>query len=136
MPHAEISPGLGVLLDQNVPLAVAAWLRRRQSKWNVFHILELGLDGCTDREAFDWAQANRCVIITFDNDFADRRSFASLENYGIILLRVRPTTSEEAQGALRRLFDQTEEKDLQCCLVIVARSRIRIRPRTVQEFGS
>ena len=136
MPDSENRSSLSVLLDQNVPLTVAAWLRRRQAQWSVFHILELGLDGWTDRDVFNWAQANGCIIITFDNDFADRRSFAAVENCGIIRLRVRPTTSEEAQEALRRLFEQAEEKDLQGSLVIVGRSRIRIRPGSPQEFSS
>ena len=127
MPGVERQPGLRILLDQNVPLAVAAWLRRRRPHWSVFHVSELGLQGSADPDVFKWAQDNWCIIITFDRDFADRRSFASGEHSGIVHLRVRPTTVEETQSALRRLLEQTEDTDLNGALVIVGRRNIRVR---------
>jgi predicted nuclease of predicted toxin-antitoxin system len=117
-----------VLLDQNVPRAVAAWLRGLRPSWDVHHATEAGLAGKSDREVFDWAQAHQAIIITFDEDFADQRSFPVEAHYGVVRLRVWPTTIEETQDALGRLLREVPEIELSGSLVIVGRTRIRVRP--------
>lgn len=117
------------LLDQNVPRAVAAWLRARKPSWSVFHASEVGLDCQPDERVFRWAQERRAVIITFDEDFGDIRSFPAGTHHGIVRLRVWPTTIEEAEDALGRLLQEVDEAELAGALVIVGRSRIRVRPR-------
>lgn len=117
-----------VLLDQNVPQAVATWLRGLRPSWDVHHATEVGLAGRSDREVFDWAQARQATIITFDEDFADRRSFPVGEHYGVVRLRVWPTTIEETQDALERLLGEVSTSELSGSLVIVGPTRIRVRP--------
>jgi hypothetical protein len=39
---------LQILLDQNVPLAVTAWLREQRPDWYVDHVNELGFAGKSD----------------------------------------------------------------------------------------
>ena len=118
-----------VLLDQNVPRAVMNWLRALRPSWEVRHAIEVGLGGKNDREIFEWAQSQRAVIVTFDEDFADRRSFPVGEHHGVVRLRVWPTTIEETQAALERLLAEVPEGELKGALVIVDRARIRVRPR-------
>lgn len=120
---------LAVLLDQNVPRAVAAWLRARRPSWMVFHASEVGLDSQPDQRVFLWAQERRAVIVTFDEDFGDIRSFPVGTHHGIVRLRIWPTTIEETEDALGRLIEEVDETELAGALVIVGRSRIRIRPR-------
>ena len=127
MPGAETRSGLKILLDQNVPLEVAAWLRKQKPGWQVQHVLEVGLEGRLDPEVFSWAQANECVIVTFDADFGDIRNFAGGPHHGTIRLRVRPTTVEQTQSALVRLMDQTEESELAGALVIIGQRTVRVR---------
>lgn len=117
-----------VLLDQNVPKAVATWLRELRPPWDVHHATEVGLAGRSDREVFDWAQAHQAIIITFDEDFADRRSFPVGGHYGVVRLRVWPTTIEETQDALERLLGEVSISELSGALVIVGPTRIRVRP--------
>lgn len=117
-----------VLFDQNVPQAVATWLRGLRSSWDVYHATEVGLAGRSDREVFDWAQARQAIIVTFDEDFADRRSFPVGVHYGVVRLRVWPTTVEETQDALERLLGEVPPNELSGSLVIVGRTRIRVRP--------
>ncbi|MDZ7760777.1 MAG: DUF5615 family PIN-like protein [Desulfovermiculus sp.] len=62
------------LLDQNVPGAVATWLRQEHSGWIVNHVNELGFQGRTDEFLYKWAQDNDAIVISFDEDFADSRS--------------------------------------------------------------
>jgi hypothetical protein len=71
-----------------VPKAVVTWPRR------------------SDREVFDWAQARQAIIIIFDEDFADQRSFPVGGHHGVVRLRVWPTTIEETQDALERLLGE------------------------------
>ena len=128
MPEVADRPGLRILLDENVPLGVARWLRNRQPHWDVWHVLDLGIRGGADPDVFKWAQDNECIIVSFDRDFADRRGFAAGENFGIVRLRVWPTTVEETTRALDRLFNELNPSDLEGALVIVGRSNIRVRP--------
>ena len=128
-----MSKPLRVLLDQNIPRAVAAWLRRLKPNWEVFHTAEVGLSGKDDKKIFEWALAQKTLIITFDEDFADRRSFSVSKHYGIVRLRIWPTTIEETQRALERLLSEVPDEELSGGLVIVGRTRIRVRPRISDE---
>lgn len=116
-----------VLLDQNVPRVVAAWLRGLKPSWEVYHAAAVGLAGKSDREIFDWAQARRAIIITFDEDFADQRSFPVGGHHAVVRLRVWPRTIEETQDALERLLGEVSDNELSGSLVIVDRTRIRVR---------
>lgn len=120
---------LAVLLDQNVPRAIASWLQETKPSWAIHHAAAVGLAGKSDREVFQWAQSQRALIVTFDEDFADRRSFAVGEHHGIVRLGVWPTTVEETQAALGRLLAEVGEGELSGALVIIDRNRIRVRAR-------
>lgn len=43
---------LTVLLDQNVPHAIAPWLRNHHPHWTVFHTSDTALSGRPDEEVF------------------------------------------------------------------------------------
>jgi len=75
---------LTVLLDQNVPQELALWLRKLRPSWNVYHASELNLAGKSDEDVFTVGQERHAVIVTFDEDFADRRSFPSQSHHGIV----------------------------------------------------
>ena len=61
------------LLDQNVPFAIAAWLKQEHPDWIINHVNELGFQGKPDHFLYKWAQENKSIIITYDEDFADSR---------------------------------------------------------------
>ena len=118
-----------MLLDQNVPREIAGWLLERRPGWQVRHASDVGLDGKDDREIFDWAQVRVFLIVTFDEHFADRRSFPVGTHCGVARLRVWPTTVENTQRALERLLAGVGEDELKGSLTIIGRSRIRVRGR-------
>jgi Domain of unknown function (DUF5615) len=62
-----------VLLDQNVPRSICEWLRQEHPGWRVWHVVEVGLAGKSDRQVYEWAQTAHALIVTFDEDFADQR---------------------------------------------------------------
>ena len=118
---------LTVLLDQNVPRAIVHWLRARRTQWTIHHTSDVGLSGRPDGDIFAWAQQRHAVIITFDEDFADQRTFPTGSHAGIIRLRVWPTTIEETQDALERLLAEVPDAELARALVIIDREAIRVR---------
>jgi len=121
--------GLNVLLDQNIPREVVAWLKKKRPAWTVTHTSVLGLEGSTDVEIFRWAQAHKYAVITYDEDFADARFFPLGSHHGIIRLRVWPTTVEETLAALNRLLEQVPARELPGSLIIVDAGKIRLRKR-------
>jgi predicted nuclease of predicted toxin-antitoxin system len=118
---------LSVVLDENIPPAIADYLSRKRPNWAVRHVRDIGLRGATDREVFDWAQKNNSLVVTFDEDFADARMFPAGTHAGVIRLRVWPTTVEAAETGLNRLLESVEDSTLVGSLVIVDRARIRVR---------
>jgi predicted nuclease of predicted toxin-antitoxin system len=106
---------------------VRSWLAQVLSgSCVVRHVVELGLATATDAEVFRAAQDSRSTIITFDEDFADQRLFPIGHHFGIVRLRVQPTTAEVTCEALARLFEIYKPASLVGKLVIVQTSRIRI----------
>lgn len=118
---------LTVLLDQNVPRLVGQFLRRRRPEWRVLHASEVDLAGAPDERIFQWAQRERAIIVTFDEDLADARMYPLGSHAGVIRLRVWPTTVEHTQEALERLLTNVPDEDLSGSLVIIDRERIRVR---------
>jgi predicted nuclease of predicted toxin-antitoxin system len=120
---------LRVLLDQNVPRAIADWLRDMRPGWKVEHVSEVAMEGRSDREVFDWAQEHSAVVVTFDEDFADRRLFPLGEHCGVIRLRTWPTTVEDTKAGLERLLASVPDADIRGALVIIDNRKVRIRRR-------
>ncbi len=117
-----------ILLDQNIPHETTEWLRAKLPDAEVNHAFDLGLATWDDHAIFEFAQQRQALIITYDEDFADQRLFPVGSHFGIVRLRVEPTTSEETISALSRLFTLYEPVEIHGRLTIVQRSRIRIIP--------
>lgn len=118
---------LVLLLDQNVPLETAHWLKEKRSTWQIFHVNDLSFSGRPDDFLYRWAQENRAIIITYDEDFADARMYPLGRHHGIIRLRVWPTTIEKTQEAISRLLADLPTADWQGALVIIDNRKIRVR---------
>jgi predicted nuclease of predicted toxin-antitoxin system len=120
---------LNLLVDQNIPLEVAVWMRERRPTWKISHVKEVGLSGRPDPEVFRWAQTNQAIVVTYDEDFADTRSFPLGSHHGIIRLRVWPTTIEATKAAIERLLNQVPVPDWSGSLIIIDREKIRLRKK-------
>jgi predicted nuclease of predicted toxin-antitoxin system len=118
---------LRILLDQNVPRLVCAFIQHRRPDWVVRHVADVGLWGAADSTILDWARTDSSIVVTFDEDFADARMFPVGSHAGVIRLRVWPTTIETTETALERLFREVRDEDLPSSLVIVDESQIRVR---------
>lgn len=120
-------PPIRFLLDQNVPQEIVAWLQEQRPGWLIEHVNQIGLRGQPDRDIFLWAQANQAIVVTYDEDFADVRMFPLGSHWGIVRLRVWPTTVESTQAALQRLISLVPVEKLRGSLVIIDPSKIRLR---------
>ena len=123
---------LRILLDQNVPQECTGWLQDRRPGWIVNHVNTVGLMGRPDADIFRWAQANGAVIVSYDEDFADARTFPLGAHHGVIRLRVWPTTVEATIAGLQRVLDQVPASDIPRNLIIVDNQRIRLRRAPTQ----
>lgn len=118
---------LNLLLDQNVPVAAADWLRDHRPEWIVRHVNELGFEAQEDEFLFRWAQQQKAIVITYDEDFADARFYPLGRHCGVIRLRVWPTTVEATIAAMDRLLEQLPSSEWPDSLIIIDDQKIRIR---------
>jgi predicted nuclease of predicted toxin-antitoxin system len=123
MPEKE----LHVLLDQNIPVAVAIWLRSRCPDWRIDHVNELGFAGKPDVFLYKWAIAHNAIVATYDEDFADARMYPLGTHCGVIRLRVWPTTTEQTQKAFQRLLTSVPSSEWPYSLIIIDNHKIRHR---------
>jgi predicted nuclease of predicted toxin-antitoxin system len=114
-------------IRSNVPPPVCEFVRKRKPDWGVQHVSQVGLQGATDETIFRWAQRDGSIVITLDEDFADARMYPAGSHAGVARLRVWPTTIEETEAALRRLFESVADEDLPGSLVIMDQGKIRVR---------
>lgn len=118
---------LNLLLDQNVPVAAADWLRDHRPEWIVRHVNELGFEAQEDEFLFRWAQQQKAIVITYDEDFADARFYPLGRHCGVIRLRVWPTTVEATIAAMDQLLEQLPSSEWPDSLIIIDDQKIRIR---------
>jgi predicted nuclease of predicted toxin-antitoxin system len=124
-----------ILLDQNVPQALSAWLKGKLPEWEINHVNELGFQGKTDEFLYLWAQGKKAIIVTYDEDFADSRFYHLGNHHGVIRLRVWPTTIEQTQNAMERLITDLPPIQWHGCLIIIDNSKIRVRKVHDSLFG-
>ena len=101
-----------ILLDQNIPPELCQFVRRHKPRWDVRHVSEIGLHGASDQTIFRSAQRDGAIVITFDEDFADARMYPVGSHAGVVRLRVWPTTVQNTEAALLRLFASIDDDAL------------------------
>ncbi|MEJ2663414.1 MAG: DUF5615 family PIN-like protein [Spirochaetia bacterium] len=115
-----------ILLDQNIPISLKPWLNAINPDWEVYHTSEMELNSASDEKIFSIAQEKNAVIITFDEDFTDTRMFQQ-PHAGVVRLNVWPTTIDEIQNALKRLFSEIKDDEINNSFIIIDKNKIRIR---------
>jgi len=88
---------------------------------------EAGLAGKTDEKMLAYAVAHKRVLITIDMDFRNIRHYPPKSHTGIIVLKIRPRTTDDVHAALKHLLQSTREEKLSKSLVIVDHNKYRIR---------
>lgn len=122
--------GLSILLDQNIPFVVTAWLRSKKPSWEIWHVKDLGFEGRPDEFLYRWAQQKKAIVITFDEDFADSRMYPLGMHHGVVRLRIWPTTVENTIESLIRLINTLPQEEWIESLIIIDNKKIRVRRLT------
>ena len=115
-----------ILCDENIPWETVTWLTSRCPDIQISHIGHF-LAGATDREVFEWASQHHAIIVTYDSDFSDLRSFPLGRHFGIVRLRVWPTNVESTNDALERFLQALTWQEASGALVIVDARKVRVR---------
>jgi predicted nuclease of predicted toxin-antitoxin system len=63
------------LVDAQLPPALARWLEDNGQMAE--HVFDRGMAAASDREIWEYAEATGAIIVTKDEDFAQRRSITS-----------------------------------------------------------
>jgi predicted nuclease of predicted toxin-antitoxin system len=114
-----------LLLDMNLPPALALWLR--DEGHDAVHLRELGSSSLSDRDVFARAAVEDRVVITFDLEFGDIIGSASGTGPGVVLLRLRSPRQSHLRNRVRIALSLTEKTLETGAIVLVEDSRIRVR---------
>ncbi len=112
------------LVDENVALAVAAFLRAHGD--DVLDVKEAGWFGLSDAELFARAQRDGRVLLTYDAHFADLRKLRT-RHPGIVFVRLRDLRPDQVVAAFGRFLAAYGKRDLTNTLAVLEETRVRFR---------
>lgn len=112
------------LLDQNLSPQTALFLKFLGI--NAVDVREVGLGGKEDDEIYAYAVRHRCVIITFDHEFAYKYMFrGDLE--GLIIIRLHPQTLHNIHEILKHFFESVDKDKILKSISVLERGKFRMR---------
>ncbi len=114
-----------IKLDENLPADLATLLRKAGHDTRT--VAEEGLAGHDDLPVLGAAVSERRILMTFDTDFADIRTYPTGTHAGIVVFRLREQRWKSLQGPARRLIAGRVLEKLGCGLAIVEEWRVRYR---------
>ncbi|GAG81824.1 unnamed protein product [marine sediment metagenome] len=119
------------LADPNIFVPMVEGLRDRGH--DVFDVKEKGLENLSDPEIFRMAQKERRILVTMDKDFSDILLYPPGEHYGIIVVKLYRLKVAEATRLFLDAMDDIKPEDIQSNLVIIDRSKTRIRKEKLED---
>lgn len=112
-----------VKLDENMPAALAELLRSEGHETST--VSEEGLSGADDPNVLDAAAFEDRLLMTFDTDFADIRTYPPGSHAGIVVFRLSDQRWSVLQEPARSLLDLGVLERLHGGLAIVDETRVR-----------
>ena len=119
------------LADANIFVPMVEGLRDRGH--DVFDVKEKGLENLSDPEIFRMAQKKRSILVTMDKDFSDILLYPPGEHCGIIVVKLYRLKVAEATRLFLDAMDDIKPEDIQSNLVIIDRSKTRIRKEKLED---
>jgi predicted nuclease of predicted toxin-antitoxin system len=113
-----------LLIDENVPMSVVEWLKKRGL--NLKRVSEVGLQGAKDERVAKYAAEHNMIILTLDVDFAYIYHNILKGSLTAIVIRVRPPTSANIIETLNAALKKVKVDEFQNKLAIVTREKMRI----------
>jgi predicted nuclease of predicted toxin-antitoxin system len=112
------------LTDENVAASVVRLLRNQGH--DVKAVQHAGLTGAEDNFLIRLAIEEERIIITHDKDFGAILQYPLKEHGGVVLLRLRRPTPQNAAKAIESVLAQVPEEKMRGRVVVVEDARIRI----------
>jgi len=111
-------------LDENLPVELVEELAALGH--DVDHVKSSNMAGYSDRDVWDFAQAERRLLITQDIDFGDVRRIEDAAHFGLVLVRL----DQSRRGIIERIrevfaIERTDE--WAGCLVVITERKVRVR---------
>ena len=113
------------LVDQNVPLRIAAELRA--AGLQAVHTSELGLQRAEDADLMKLARAEDRIIITFDSDFSRMLALGGDDAPSVIHLRIGPADFSRLGAFILNAVAIAGDSLAAGAVVAVAAKGVRIR---------
>ena len=95
---------MNFLIDAQLPPALARWIAARGHRAD--HVAALGMEAVDDGIIWDYAVKNQAVIITKDEDFADRWLLTS-EGVALVWIRKGNCSNEVLIGWFEPFWPET-----------------------------
>ncbi len=114
-----------IKLDENIPGAVAGFLRSRDH--DVETVLEDSLGGRDDPSVLRAAMSEGRLLITLDRGFGDVRAYPPGTHPGIIVMRPDDQRVPTVVGMVETLVDHHDIDGLAGCITVVQRNVLRVR---------
>ena len=114
-----------LLLDMNLPPAMAEWLRAEGH--DAVHVREIGLADSPDHSVFARAAEDARIVVTFDLDFGEVIALRGASGAGVALLRLRLARQSRLRERFRVVIAEAAEALEAGAIVVVEDARIRIR---------
>lgn len=114
-----------IKLDENIPGAVAGFLRSRDH--DVDTVLEESLGGRDDPTVLRAAISEGRLLITLDRGFGDVRAYPPGTHPGIIVMRPDDQRVPTVVGMVETLVDHHDIDGLAGCITVVQRNVLRVR---------
>ena len=119
------------IADANVFVPMVDGLR--DMGHDVFDVKEKGLENLSDPEIFRLAQKERRILVTMDKDFSNILLYPPGEHHGIIIVKLYRLKVADATGLFLNAMDDIKPEDIPGNLVIIDRSRTRIRKEKLED---
>ena len=112
-------------LDENLPVELADLFRKADH--DAVTVLDQGLGGARDPDLASACVREGRVIVTFDTDFSDIRTYPPGAYSGLVVFRLNSQARDHVLGIGTRFLRALPGAGLDGQLWIVEESRIRVR---------
>jgi len=112
-------------IDENLPVEIANLLR--DAGYDAKTVYDQQLTGVDDRALLNICKKENRILVTFDMDFSDIRTYPPQKEKGIIVLRVSNQSKQYVLKVFKRIMPLLKNEPLYQHLWIIEDARIRIR---------
>jgi len=111
-------------VDENLPFELVEELTKLGH--DVEHVRSVNLSGRTDRDVWDFAQAEGRLLVSQDIEFSDARRMNDSPHFGFVLVRL----DQSRRGIIQRVreaFASERVEEWRGAIVVITERKVRVR---------